>query len=51
LKQEKEAWEGEQSYFSDLSDKLQLKREALGQTAGGSCIDFYTAACHEEWQL
>jgi Protein of unknown function (DUF3800) len=51
LRKEKEAWKGEQSYFSGLSDKLERKRETLGQTAGGSCIDFYTAACHPEWRL
>jgi hypothetical protein len=51
LKSEKEAWEGEKEYFSELSYELQSKRESLGLNPGGSCVEFYKAACHKEWTL
>jgi hypothetical protein len=51
LKSDKEAWEGERKYFSDLVDKLDSKREHLGRNPGGPCIDFYETARHPEWEL
>jgi hypothetical protein len=49
LKSEEEAWEGEQEYFASLVVKLEPKRERLGRTPGGPCIEFYMAARHKEW--
>jgi hypothetical protein len=46
-----EAWDGEREYFARLVDKLEARRELLGQNPGGSCIDFYEAARHKEWTL
>jgi hypothetical protein len=51
LKSESEAWSGEKKYFSELVGKLETRREGLGRTPGGSCIEFYKAACHGEWSL
>ncbi len=51
LKSGKEAWVGEREYFAGLVDKLEAKRERLGQNPGGSCIDFYEATRHKEWAL
>ena len=51
LMSEREAWEGEQKYFAGLVGKLELKRERLGRTPRGPCIEFYQAACHKEWEL
>jgi hypothetical protein len=50
LKSEKEAWEGEQKYFSELMSKLP-KHERIGRTPGGPCIEFYKAARHKEWAI
>src|SRR5262249_11117262 len=50
LKSDNEEWEGEQQYFASLVGKLP-KREKLGRTPGGPCIEFYKAACHREWDL
>jgi hypothetical protein len=49
LKSEAEAWRGEKDYIGGLVGKLELKRELLGNTPGGPCIQFYDAACHKEW--
>jgi hypothetical protein len=51
LKSANEKWEGEQQYFASLVRKLEPKREPLGPTPGGPCIEFYKAACHREWKL
>jgi hypothetical protein len=51
LQNEKEAWKAEKDYFSGLVSKLEGRRERLGHTPGGPCIDFYEAACHTEWKL
>jgi hypothetical protein len=51
LKTEEEAWNGEKRYLAELVDKLEPKREKLGQNPGGPCIEFYKAAKHEHWAL
>jgi len=51
LKSEKEAWEGEKTYFVGLVSKVEPKREKLGQNPGGVCVEFYEAARHKEWAL
>lgn len=51
LKTDKEAWPGEREFYGDLFGKLAPRRVHLGQNPGGSCIEFYTAACHSEWGL
>jgi Protein of unknown function (DUF3800) len=58
LKNVKEQWSGEQQYFASLVAKFEEakkpkkpKRERLGRTPGGPCIEFYKAACHGEWTL
>jgi hypothetical protein len=51
LQNEKEAWHGEKEYFNGLANKLEGRRERLGHTPTGPCIDFYKAACHTKWKL
>jgi Protein of unknown function (DUF3800) len=58
LKSQNEEWPGEQQYFASLVGKFEEakkpkkpKRERLGRTPGGPCIEFYEAACHAEWTL
>ena len=58
LKNVKEQWPGEQHYFALLVEKFEEakkpkkpKRERIGRTEGGPCIEFYKAACHSEWKL
>jgi hypothetical protein len=51
LNNEKEAWAGEKKYFSGLVDKLDPRREHLGRSTSGSCVDFYKAARHDAWTL
>ena len=51
LKSDREAWQGEQEYFAGLVGKLEPKRERLGRTPGGLCIEFYKAVRHQEWTL
>ncbi len=51
LKTEQENWDGEKEYIGGLVSKLQPKRERLGNTPGGPCIEFYEAARHKEWSL
>jgi Protein of unknown function (DUF3800) len=51
LKSDAEAWPGEKKYFGELAVKLDSKRESLGRTPGGPCIEFYKAACHVGWAL
>jgi hypothetical protein len=58
LKSDKEEWVGEQQYFASLVERFEEpkeakkpKRERLGRTPGGPCIEFYKAACHREWKL
>lgn len=51
LKSDAEAWTGEKKYFGELADKLDSKRENLGRTPGGSCIEFYKTASHGGWAL
>jgi hypothetical protein len=51
LKSVEEAWEGEREYFAGLAGKLEPKRERLGRTPGGACIEFYESACHKKWRL
>jgi hypothetical protein len=46
-----EEWPGERDYFAGLVQKLELRRELLGRNPGGSCIEFYEAACHKDWKL
>jgi hypothetical protein len=45
-----EKWDGEKDYFADLVNRLP-KREGLGRTPGGPCIDFYQAARADNWKL
>jgi hypothetical protein len=45
-----EKWAGEKDYFADLLNRLP-KYEPLGRHPGGSCIDFYEAAQHNNWSL
>ncbi len=47
----KEEWEGEKDYYAGIINKLERSRERLGQNPGGPCIEFYKAACHEDWAL
>jgi hypothetical protein len=51
LKSQNEKWTGEQQYFASLVDKLEPKREPLGRTADGQCIEFYEAVRHKEWAM
>jgi hypothetical protein len=58
LRSQNEKWPGEQQYFASLIEKFEEakkpkkpKRERLGRTPGGPCIEFYKAACHREWVL
>lgn len=51
LSETPETWEGEQNFYASLASKLEKRRERLGRTPGGPCIDFYRAACHKEWKL
>jgi hypothetical protein len=51
LRSANEKWPGEQQYFASLVRKLEPKREPLGRTPGGPCIEFYKAACHRKWKL
>jgi len=51
LKSDREGWQGEQEYFAGLVGKLEPKRERLGRTPGGLCIEFYKAVRHQEWTL
>ena len=51
MKAGKEAWGGEKEYFGGLVSKLEPKRERLGNTPGGPCIEFCEAARHKEWSL
>lgn len=34
-----------------LVTKLEPKRELLGRTSGGRCIDFYESVRHTEWRM
>ena len=49
LKSDNEKWPGEWEYFASLVAKL--KKEPLGRTTGGQCIEFYNAVRHKEWML
>jgi hypothetical protein len=51
LKSGTEAWAGEKEYFAGLVNKLEPKRELLGRTSGGPCIEFYESVSHDEWRL
>jgi hypothetical protein len=58
LKDENEKWTDEQQYFALILEKFEEakkskkpKRERLGRTSSGLCIEFYRAACHREWVL
>ena len=51
LKTEKEQWQGEKQYFAGLTEKFESHRQTLGRNPGGPCIDFYKAACHQEWKI
>jgi hypothetical protein len=51
LQNDKEGWEGEREYFVSLVVKLEPKRERLGRTPGGPCIEFYEAASHKKWVM
>jgi hypothetical protein len=58
LKSQNERWPDEQQYFGSLVEKFEEarkpkkpKRERLGRTPGGPCIEFYKTACHAEWAL
>ena len=46
---ETEAYVGEKDFYADLVDTLNSKRERLGRTASGDCIDFYHAVKHPAW--
>jgi len=49
LKSDEEEWDGELEYFASLVAKL--KKEPLGRTTGGQCIEFYRAVRHKDWTL
>ena len=49
LKSENENWRGEEQYSASLVAKL--KKERLGQTSSGQCIEFYRAVHHKDWTL
>jgi Protein of unknown function (DUF3800) len=49
LKSNNENWSGEGQYFASLVAKL--KKEPLGRTTGGQCIEFYRAVRHKDWTL
>jgi hypothetical protein len=51
LKDENEAWNGEQQYYESLVSKLEPNRQRLGRTPGGECIEFYDAVRHKKWRL
>ena len=51
LKTEAENWVGEKEYYENLVNKLDTKREKLGHTPDGPCVEFYTSAKHDEWAL
>lgn len=51
MKSVAEAWTGEAAYIQSLVDKLEGKRQKLGQNAGGDCIDFYQTTKHTGWVL
>lgn len=51
LKAHPEAYAGEQAFYAGLATKLDAKRERLGRTPGGECIDFYNAIKHPAWAL
>ncbi len=46
-----EEWVGEKAYYDGLATKLDAKRERLGQTPGGACVDLYAGATQAHWSL
>ena len=46
-----EKWSGEKDYLNGLVEKLEKKRQKLGRTASGQCIDFYRRVKCENWNL
>ncbi len=46
-----EAWDGEKQYIGGLVSRLELKREKIGNTPGGPCMEFYEAVRHKAWSL
>ena len=51
IKNDKEEWPGEGEYFASLVGRLEPKREPLGRTRGGQCIEFYRTVRHKDWTL
>jgi hypothetical protein len=51
LSSEQETWPGERDFFTELAQRLEPKRELLGRTPGGPCVEFYESVCHKGWRL
>lgn len=51
LKNQAEAYAGEQAYYQELVDILEPQRLKLGNCPAAPCVTFYQAAQHADWAI
>ena len=47
----RDGWDDEDSYYDELAQLLDKRRERLGRCPPVDCVDYYKSICHAGWRL